>query len=538
MSRPFSSVLAAAVCVALGGVAQGQSKPDTPSQDYAITIYSTADPAQFDPQQYVRQQQHSINYIQNLPGYGVVRQSRSIDLTRGLNTIRFTDVASGIDPTTVSFLSLTDPNGTHVLEQNYEYDLVNSDKLLQKYLGKRITITRKTGSGGLDTIEGTLLSFDGGGFVIQNDAASPGTHPRTVPDGRSRPEQEANPIRIIPRNSDITSIRLSELPGGLITQPTLVWTIDADKAGKQTAQVTYQTDGLTWRADYNLIINKDDTKADLGAWVSILNESGASYPEAKLKLVAGDVHRIQPPRPAPYDMNGRVYAAQAKAEAGFTEKSFFEYHLYTLGRKTSLANHSTKQIELFPSKSDVPVNKTFVYYGLPAGPQWFGANPRTDRDLGTQSNKEVDIYLLLKNSEKNGLGIPLPAGRVRVYKRDEADKNLEFIGEDVIQHTPKDEQVMIRMGSAFDIVGERKQTDFSVNARGHEMSESIEVVLRNHKDQPVRVIVKENLYRWNNWQITQASDKWEKQDSRTIHIPVDVPANGEKKVTYTVKYTW
>jgi hypothetical protein len=537
MSRPFSSLLAAAICVALGAPAQAQSKPGAPSEDYALTIYSTADPAQFDPQEYVRQQQNRYNPVQNLPGYGVVRQTRPIDLTRGLNTIRFTDVASGIDPTTVSFLSLTDPNGTHVLEQNYEYDLVNSDKLLQKYVGKNITLARKTANGGSDVISGKLLSFDGGSFVIQNTEDQPTARPHTLPDGLNRKEViQTNPIQIIPRSADITSIRLSELPGGLITQPTLVWSIDTDRAGKQQAQVTYQTDGLTWRADYNLIINKDDTKADLGAWVSILNESGASYPEAKLKLVAGVVHRVQPAQPMDYQMTRQI--AVAKAESGFTEKSFFEYHMYTLGRATTLSNHSTKQIELFPAKTNVPVDKTFVYYGLPTGPQWFGASPRTDRNLATQTNKQLDIYLLMKNSEKNGLGIPLPAGRVRVYKRDEADKNLEFIGEDVIQHTPKDEQVMIKMGSAFDIVGERKQTNFTVNSNGHEMTESIEVVLRNHKDQAVRVIVKENLYRWNNWQITQASDKWEKQDSRTIHFPVDVPANGEKKVTYTVKYTW
>jgi hypothetical protein len=161
-----------------------------------------------------------------------------------------------------------------------------------------------------------------------------------------------------------------------------------------------------------------------------------------------------------------------------------------------------------------------------------------DQNLGTESNKKVDIYLLLQNSEKNGMGMPLPAGRVRVYKRDDADQSLEFIGEDVIQHTPKDEEVMVKLGSAFDVVGERKQTNFTVNQNGHEMTESFEIKLRNHKKEAVRVIVKENLYRWTNWEITKSSDKHEKQDFRTIHIPVDVPAEGEKTVTYTVKYTW
>jgi hypothetical protein len=185
----------------------------------------------------------------------------------------------------------------------------------------------------------------------------------------------------------------------------------------------------------------------------------------------------------------------------------------------------------------VPVAKTYVYYGLPDEyRRWFAPRPSEDRDLGTQSNKKVDIYLLLQNSEANGLGIPLPAGRIRVYKQDRADGLSEFLGEDVIQHTPRDEQVMVRMGSAFDIVGERRQTSFTHTPRT--IAESFEITLRNHKPEPVNVIVKENLYRWSDWEITQSSDKWEKQDYRTIHIPITVAPHGTKTVTYTVKYTW
>ena len=228
-----------------------------------------------------------------------------------------------------------------------------------------------------------------------------------------------------------------------------------------------------------------------------------------------------------------------KAAEGFQEKAFFEYHLYTLGRPTSVSDNSTKQIELFPSKSNVPVNKTYVYYGLPESMRyWVTPEPNQDRNLGNQSNKKVDIYLRIQNSEKNGLGIPLPAGRLRVYKRDEADAANEFVGEDVIQHTPKDEEVLVKLGTAFDIVGERKQTDFTANYDGHVITESFEIKVRNHKQQPVQVIVRENLFRWTNWEITKSSDKWEKQDARTIHFPVDIAAGGEKTVTYTVKYTW
>lgn len=492
-----------------------------PESRFALTIYSTADPGQFDPRQFAQQQMRNPYNRLQLPGYGVVRETRSIDLKPGLNTVRFEDVAAGIDPTTVSFLSLTAPDATSVLEQSYEYDLVSSDKLLNKYLDKEITLTRKAGDkvGADEVLSGTLLSFDGSSFVLKT--------------------QDKDPIRIIPRSSDITSIRLAELSAGLITKPTLVWTIDTNRHGPQKAQVTYQTDGLTWRADYNLVINADDTLADLGAWVSLLNESGASYPDAQLKLVAGEVQRIQTPQQ-------NLSFARADKElaagggAGFAEKSFFEYHLYTLGRTTSLPDHSTKQIELFPSKSNVPLEKTYVYYGL--APQYRAyrsyGQPSPDRNFGTQSNKQVDTYLTFHNDQKSGLGIPLPAGRIRVYKRDQADAALEFVGEDLIAHTPKDEKVMVKLGSAFDIVGERKQTNFTVDSNNHIITESFEIKLRNHKAQAVRVIVKENLYRGATWDITKSSDKFEKEDSRTIHIPVDVPANGEKTVTYTVRYTW
>jgi hypothetical protein len=303
--------------------------------------------------------------------------------------------------------------------------------------------------------------------------------------------------------------------------------------------VTYQTTSLTWRADYTLTLDSAEDAADLGAWVTIMNQSGASYPDARLKLVAGDVQRIQPPQPI-YMPRSVAGLAGAAPENGFVEKPFFEYHLYTLRRSTSLSNNSTKQIELFDPKLGVPVTKNYVYFG--AGDQlryWTYANgPNLESSLGTQANKKVDVYLLLKNTEKNGLGIPLPAGRIRAYKRDEADGSSEFIGEDVIQHTPKDEDVMMKLGSAFDIVGDRRQTDFTVNSSGHESTESFEIKLRNHKADPVHVIVRENLYRSANWEITASSDPWDKKDFRTIEFPVDVPKDGEKTVTYTVRYTW
>lgn len=513
-----STFLAAAVLAGLSSIsAFAQTTKPTATGDYSLTIYSTADPATFDPRQAVP----SNNYGQRpvLPGYGVVREVRPIELQKGENTLRFTDVAAGIDPTSVSFESLTALDSTGVLEQNYEFDLVSSEKLLEKYIDKAIHLSLKP-TGGMNssrTVDGTLLSSDGGTIVVQTTTG----------------------VEILSRQ-DVASLKLEKTDTGLITKPTLVWKVQSATGGKQDARVTYQTDGLTWRADYNFVINADDTKLDVGAWVTVLNKSGASYPDAKLKLVAGDVQRIQPQQ----QNNQWAYAqrdmvAKAVREEGFQEKSFFEYHLYTLGRETSLPDNSTKQIELFETKHDVPVKKQFVYYGVPENIRYqIFPSPNQDQNLGTQSNKKVDVYLIATNSEKNGLGMPLPAGRIRVYKQDPEDKTNEFIGEDVIQHTPKDEEIMVKLGSAFDIVGERKQTDFKADYNAHWIEESFEIKLRNHKKEAVSVIIKENLFRWTNWEITKNSDKWEKQDFRTIHIPVDVPVDGEKTVTYTVKYTW
>ena len=500
--------------------AAATTRPGT--SDFSLTIYSTADPATFDPQQLAQQRlANPYNAWQlKLPGYGVVRETRRIEIKEGENTIRFSDVASGIDPTTVAFQSLTAPDSTAVLEQNYEYDVVSAQKLLEKYLGKDVTVSRKASpdvTRPVEDVTGKLLSSDPTNLVIQGDKGEV----------------------IVVSRQEVTAIRLARQDTGLITKPTLVWKLAADKGGAHDAQVTYQTDGLTWRADYNVVVNENDTAADVSAWVSLLNESGASYPNAKLKLVAGDVQRIQPPAQPYAGMQMQQMAMAKRADTGFQEKSFFEYHLYTLGRPTSVANNSTKQIELFEPKNDVPVTKTFVYYGLPEQVRyWITPEPNQDRNLGTQSNKKVDIYLQIKNTQKNGLGVPLPAGRLRVYKQDEADKTNEFIGEDVIQHTPTDEEVLVKLGTAFDIVGERKQTDFSANYEQRVITESFEISVRNHKKEAVKVLVRENLFRWTNWEITRKSNDFEKVDYRTIHFPIEVPAGGEQKVTYTVKYTW
>ena len=505
MARHSTLVLAAAAA-SVCGIACAQA----PASGNALTIYSSARPGAIPPELY----RHG-GTGQNVPGYAVVRQERELKLDKGRNNVRYTDVAALIDPTTVMFESLTDPRGTTVVEQNFQFDLVNTAKLMEKYVDRAITVEQIRGNA-VESFNGTLLST-AGGLVLRR------------PDGT---------IQTLPHNA---GARLPELPGGLITRPTLVWDIAANRPGAHRTRVSYQTSGITWWADYNVTYSEgagaNACRLDVGAWVSILNQSGATYPDAKLKLVAGDVHRAAPPRPSPRSLDMARAAAQEGRVAGFEEKAFFEYHLYTLGRATSVPDNSTKQIELFPAARGVPCEKTLVYYGLV--PQYgFAPNPITDRNFGVQGNRKVDVYLTFRNAPDQNMGMPLPAGRLRVSKLDEADKTLEFIGEDTIDHTARNEKVLVKMGSAFDVVGERRQVNFTVDTSRKTMTEEIEVKLRNQKKEPVTVIVKENLYRWVNWSIAQKTHDFEKQDARTVHFPVRVAPGAEATVRYTVQYTW
>ena len=491
------------------GIPQAASEAETGGN--ALTIYSTAQPGAISPEVF-----RNGGRGQAIPGYAVVRQQRDINLTRGRNSVRFADVAAFIDPTTVMFESLTDAAGTSVVEQNFQFDLVNQDKLLQKYVDQTIKVDQVRGTA-VESFTGTLLST-AGGLILKRD------------DGT---------LQLLPHNAGIT---LPSLPGGLITRPTLVWDLNAKQAGNHRTRVSYQTTGLTWWTDYNVTYadgsNANACKLDIGAWVSIINQSGASYPEAKLKLVAGDVQRTQSPGRA----DGRLAMAKSmvrdEKDSGFAEKSFFEYHLYTLGRPTTLPDNSTKQIELFPAARNVPCEKTLVYDGAVPGYYGYGASPQTDRNYGAQSNKKVDVYLGFKNATEHNMGMPLPSGRIRVSKLDSADKTLEFIGENVIDHTPKNENVLIKLGSAFDVVGERRQLDFKVDTTRKTMNEEIEVKLRNQKKEAVTVMVKENLYRWVNWQVTAQTHAFEKVDARTIQFPVKIAAGAEVTARYSVQYTW
>jgi hypothetical protein len=506
----------AAGLLAIPSVPARAEEPAAPPAEEgpSLTVYSSADPAGFDPQQFVAQQRQGYGnpaWIQQVPGFGVVKETRSVDLKAGVTDLKFTDVAEFIDPTSVSFADLDPGAGTAVLEQAFQFDLASPDKILERYLGE--TISHETTKDGavVATVKGRVLSVTQGTVVL---------------------ELEGGGLRFV--NARDAGLRLPALPKGLLTKPTLVWKVASEKGGTRKVRTTYQTAGLTWKADYNLILDATDTKADLGAWVTLLNLSGAGYANARLKLVAGDVQRIQ--RRAGYD-DMRTMGMRKSAEAGFDEKAFFEYHLYTLPRRTDVLENTTQQIMLFPTARGASVEKVLVYYGLPDAAHWgFLPQPRTDRDIRSQSNPKVDVYVRFKNEKANRLGMPLPRGKIRVYKTDDADGTLEFIGEDLIDHTPKDETVLVKVGQAFDVVGERTQTRFTADA--HTMTETIRIQIRNHKDAPVKVIAKENLFRWITWTMLETSDPFTKVDARTIHFELDVPANGEKTVTYTVRYTW
>jgi len=491
-------------------LAIGLSLATTALAQPSITIYSSAQPGTLSQQIF-----KSGGEGYNVPGYALIRQEREFTLNRGRNTLRLSDVAGQIDPTTVSFESLTDPAGTRVIEQSFEFDLVSTAKLLNKYLDQDIAVVQSLGQSP-ETVSGTLVGTQGGLVLKGSDGA----------------------VRVV---NGYSQIKLPALPGGLISKPTLVWDISADKAGSHKARYAYQTGGITWWADYNLIYNDghdaNSCKLDVGSWVTIVNQSGTGYDNARLKLIAGDVQRAQPKPAAVGYAQSEMKLAKLKEE-GFAEKSFFEYHLYTLGRPATLANNAIKQIELFPTAHDVACEKSLVYYGQAGQYLSYYGSPMTDRNFGNQSNKKVDVYLRFKNARNNNLGIPFPAGKVRVSKMDSADGSMEFIGEDVIDHTPRDETVQIKLGSAFDVVGERRQVDYRIDTTAKWLEEEIEVKVRNQKDDAVNVIVKENLYRWSTWNIIRKSQEFQKQDARTIHFPVRIAKGGEAVIRYTVRYTW
>lgn len=442
-------------------------------------------------------------YNQN---FGLVKDIRKVELKEGINNLRFDDVAAAIDPTSVSFLSLTAPNSVVVREQNYQYDLMDVSTILSKSVGKEIKIRQYSG-GGMHEVSGTLLN-------------SPLV---TVSDSNGNVSQRSQAI-VLKTPSGIVlgangEVELAELPSGLVAKPSLLWKLQADKGGEHRAEISYQTQGMNWKCDYVAVANNDDTACDLTSWVTLDNKSGASFKQAALKLMAGDVHRVtQNAMPRGFALMKSAMAGAAAPQ--FSEQSFAEYHLYSLAGRTDLNNNETKQLTLFNAAS-VPVKKLFVFES---------GSVNHYRQANGQGQK-VNVKLEIANTQGNNLGMPMPKGKVRVYKKDQ-DGAMQFVGEDLIDHTPKDEKVRLYIGDAFDIVGERKQTNYQQISQ-RLLKQSFEISLRNHKEKEVTVTVIEHAY--GDWKVVNSSQPFTKKDSHTIEFAVKVPANGESKVTYDLE---
>jgi hypothetical protein len=430
----------------------------------------------------------------------LVRDVRQLQMPSGGFRLKFMDIAATVNPATVHFRSLTEPEKVSVIEQNYEYDLLEPAKLLNKYVGKEVTLGRSYMDNGTtkhEEVKATLLANNNGPvWKIGNDIVT-GVYAETY--------------------------RFPEVPGNLYDRPTLLMSLENSGAAKQKIEASY----LAWNADYVLTVGRDDKTADLDGWVTVVNNSGTAFHNAKLQLVAGDLNRIQAGIAGRDRNEAMEMKAMAAAPAQFQQENFSEYHLYSLGRKTSVDDKETKQISLLQG-SGVPVEKLFVVNGQNYYYHSLQNNP------GSLLKDQVMVYYKFKNEEKAGLGMPLPAGNLRVYQKDSKGGVL-FVGEDRIDHTPKDEFLNVKIGNAFDVVSERKQIDFkTLGSRIWEIE--FEIKIRNHKDTPVTVQVNEPI--GGDWEMLSSSYKYEKTGAFAAQFEVPVKANGESVLRYRVRAHW
>jgi len=431
----------------------------------------------------------------------LVRDVRRLRLTRGTSDLHFMDIAATVNPATVHFRSLTEPSSVSVLEQNYEYDLLEPDKLLRKYVGRDVTLVRtrqEQNSTVQEEVTARLLSYN------------------------QAPVWQVGDQIITGLRAD--HIIFPELPGNLYSRPTLIWTLDNSGENNHRVEASYLAGNLSWNADYVLTVGRDDRTADIDGWVTIQNGSGTSFPNARLQLVAGDLNRVR-------EQLGRMQrasldAVQEAASAPMSQEAFSDYHLYTLGRPTTINNAQTKQVSMLGA-SQFPVRKRYVVEG-----QAFYY--RNAQHPGSPLRDLVQVYYEFTNETRAGLGMPMPAGVVRVYQADSSGGVL-FVGEDRITHTPKDETLNLKIGNAFDVICERKQTDFEKIASGVYEVE-YEVTLRNHKSSAVSVDVNEPV--GGTWRMLRSSHAWTKTAAWAAQFAVDVPADGETVVTYRVRVTY
>jgi hypothetical protein len=476
-------------------------------------------------------------YNQN---FATVKESRTLDLQKGDNEMRVTDITAHLEPDSVVLRDVKKPDAIQILEQNYESDPLSEGLLLRKSEGKvlDIEITMQQ-TGEKKIMKGKILRS---GYVPHTSAfqrygqqyyyqqmamanVEGGGQPIVEVDGKIQFGLPGKPI-------------FDALDPKAFLKPTLLWRLWTDQAGKHDTEFSYLTGGMRWEASYNAVAPEKGDTFDLIGWVTLENMSGKDFENASVKLMAGDVARVQPERSDYGNVNGLSEMRQAGGPA-VTERAFEEYHLYTLARPTTVLDREIKQVE-FVRAANVPAKRIYVYDGFKVDPRYRGwdyYNIRTQPEYGTVSNPKVWVMLEFQNSEKSHLGMPLPKGKVKVYRRDVDGRN-EFIGEDQIDHTPRDETVRLYTGNAFDLVGERRQTNFKLDTSNNWADESFEIKVRNHKKEDVEVRVVEHLYRWIQWEITGKSAGFTKTDARTIEFRPTVAANGEATITYTVHYSW
>ncbi len=432
----------------------------------------------------------------------LVRDVRQLSLPAGMFRLKFMDIAATVNPVTVHFRSLNEPDKLGVIEQNYEYDLLEPAKLLHKYVGKEVTLVRsyqENGTTRREEVKATLLADNNGPvWKIGNDIVT---------------------------GMYAESYRFPEVPANLYERPTLLMSLENVGGRKHQIEASYLASNLSWNSDYVLTVGRDDKAADLDGWVTIVNNSGTAFHNARLQLVAGDLNRL----PEQYRREAdemKQMVSRAAAAPQFAQESFSEYHLYSLGRKTSVEDKETKQISLLAG-SNVPVEKIFVV----SGQNFYYHNYQNP---GTPLKDPVKVYYKFKNEEKAGLGMPMPAGNVRVYQKD-SKGNILFVGEDRIDHTPKDESLTIHIGNAFDVVAERKQTDYKAIS-SHVWEMEFEITLRNHKDLPITVEVNEPI--GGDWEMLNSTHKFTKTAAWAAQFRVPVVQNGTSVLRYRIRGKW